>query len=264
MEGALGEVHIDQATVAPLGRIEFVMPSIRQAMEVTLQTEIQDAGIRNEWKFFAFPSAWKRTKLAQAVVAQSVSGNLRASYPTLKTVAKSFVRTANAKQLLVTDRLDEDAFALLKEGGRVLLLSLADFCPEQPGMRLGWWTASNQRGTAIVSSEAFGDFPVEEGLPSFAIFRIFHGTALIEERLANHIDPLMLTTGVGGYSSSVFQTRVGSGRLLATGLDLLSSKPEAQYLLDQFLKYVQSSYFKPKKELALHDLQAIVTSCQKR
>jgi hypothetical protein len=74
----------------------------------------------------------------------------------------------------------------------------------------------------------------------------------------------MLTIGKDGYAVSVFQARVGSGRLFATGLDLLSSKPEAEYLLDHFLQYVQAGQFRPEKELAPDDLRAIVVSSRKR
>ena len=82
--------------------------------------------------------------------------------------------------------------------------------------------------------------------------------------LENPFDPLMVTVGKDGYSLSVFQTRVGSGRLFATGLDLLSSKPEAEYLLDVFLNYVQSDQFRPEKELSVDDLRTIVESSKKQ
>ena len=265
MEGALNNVHIDQGTVERLGRIDFLAPAVQHPMEVKLRAEIQELGIRNEWEFYCFPSVWNRSKLVHAQASGSISERLRTSYPTLKPVAKSpLAKRADPRQLLVTDRLDEDAFKLLQAGGRVLLLDLADFAPVQPGIHLGWWDASNQRGTAIASSKAFGDFPIKGGMPSFAIFRIFRDVVLMKNGLENHVDPLMVTVGKDGYSLSVFQTRVGSGRLFATGLDLLSSKPEAEYLLDVFLNYVQSDQFRPEKELSVDDLRTIVESSKKQ
>lgn len=264
-EGTLNNIHIDRGTVERLGRIDFLAPAVHHPMEVKLRAEIQELAIRNEWKFYCFPSAWDRSKLVHAQASGPVSERLRASYPTLKLVAKSsWSKRADPRQLLVTDRLDENAFKLLQAGGRVLLLGLADFAPVRPGIHLGWWDASNQRGTAIISSKAFGDFPIEGGMPSFAIFRIFRDAVLMKNGLENHVDPLMVTVGKDGYSLSVFQTRVGSGRLFATGLDLLSSKPEAGYLLDVFLKYAQSGQFRPEKELSVDDLRTIVASSKKR
>jgi hypothetical protein len=40
--------------------------------------------------------------------------------------------------------------------------------------------------------------------------------------------------------------RVGEGKLLATGLNLVSDNPEAVYLLDQFIRYARSEQFAPK------------------
>ena len=48
-----------------------------------------------------------------------------------------------------------------------------------------------------------------------------------------------------------FQARVGKGKLLATGLDLLSGAPEAEYLLEQFIKYAGSERFRPTDEFPI-------------
>jgi hypothetical protein len=154
--------------------------------------------------------------------------------------------------------LDAAALEVLEAGGKVLLLSLADFSPVQPGFELGWWWPSNQRGTAMAASEAFGEFPSEAGLPSFALFRIFRNTAPLKGDLENHVDPLMLTIGKDGYLASVFQARVGPGRLFATGLDLGSGNPEAEYLLDQFVNYVRSSRFEPHKRLPPESVRTLL------
>src|SRR5208282_4207925 len=123
------------------------------------------------------------------------------------------------------------------------------------------------RGTALADSEAFAGFPTTGGLPNFALFGLFHEAVELDERLANHVEPLALTLGSGefvipeektppwagqvdvsasrstNYLMNVFESRVGTGRLFACGFDLLSGKPEADYLLDAFLKYVESPHF---------------------
>jgi hypothetical protein len=63
------------------------------------------------------------------------------------------------------------------------------------------------------------------------------------------LEPLMVGCGSPGYLVHVFQAKSGMGKLFASGLDLLSDKPEAVFLLDEFIKYVRSDSFKPQKEL---------------
>jgi hypothetical protein len=49
-----------------------------------------------------------------------------------------------------------------------------------------------------------------------------------------------------GVNLYAFQARVGQGKLLATGLNLVSENPESVYLLDQFIHYAQSNQFAPQ------------------
>jgi hypothetical protein len=49
-----------------------------------------------------------------------------------------------------------------------------------------------------------------------------------------------------GFNLYAFQARVGQGKLLATGLNLVNDNPEAAYLLDQFVRYAQSEKFAPQ------------------
>jgi hypothetical protein len=53
----------------------------------------------------------------------------------------------------------------------------------------------------------------------------------------------------------VFQARAGKGKLLATGLNLVSDHPEAIYLLDQFICYARSPQFRPKGTFDLSEFQ---------
>ena len=263
-QGRLEHVNVPQGTIAQLGRIELTMPQVGHPMKVELGMKIDGHDIENAWDFFCFPAKWPHANLGKSWASLTVYQALHAAYPGLRQARLDFVRRLGRTQgLLITERLDEQAFGFLKAGGKVLLLGLGDFSPLQPGVWLGWWGPNNQRGTAMAESPAFGDFPAERGMPSFAIFRILHDAVLLEGGLVNHVDPLMITLSRGGYSMSVFQTRVGAGKLFAAGLDL-SGKPEGSYLLDQFAKYVQSDRFQPQSEMAPDDLQAILASLRKQ
>ena len=89
--------------------------------------------------------------------------------------------------------------------------------------------------------------------PSLTCCRI--GITVSQGPLINRIEPLMVTLSKFGYSVSVFEARVGSGRLFATGLNLLSGSPEGSYLLDQFVTYTRSHDFAPRKKMAISELK---------
>ena len=97
---------------------------------------------------------------------------------------------------------------------------------------------------------AFGDFP-HDGYLNELWFRIVDTTVRAGLPGIKSVEPLMVGDGRIGYLIHVFQAKAGKGKLLASGLDLLSDKPEAAYLLDQFIQYVQSDRFQPSGTLDL-------------
>jgi len=258
-QGRLENVQIAQGTVSQLGKIEFVAPRVSHPTAAVLRTEIEGKGVQNEWKFYIFPDASSRSALQKISATDVVRRKLSTAYPLVGTVSAQ----PGANDVLITGQLDADALRYLQSGARVVLVSLSDFSPVQPGLRLGWWWSGNQRGTALVASPAYGDFPVEEGMPFFAIRRIFRETMLLDATWQNRVDPLLVTLGKDGYLLSVFQTKVGPGKLLASGLDLLADKPEARHLLDQFVRYAQSAQFEPQTEMPLAELKRIAGGASK-
>jgi hypothetical protein len=63
----------------------------------------------------------------------------------------------------------------------------------------------------------------------------------------------MVGRGSAGYLMHVFEARVGRGKLLASGLNLLSENPEAEYLLAQFIRYARSAQFQPQGTLDVNN-----------
>ena len=113
---------------------------------------------------------------------------------------------------------------------------------------MGWWVISQQAGTAIARHPAFGDFPHEGYLDELWFRLAGHAVRATDEGL-HHVEPLMVGRGSAGYVLHVFQARAGHGKLLASGLKLLTAEPEAESLLDQFIRYARSPQFQPQGEL---------------
>lgn len=287
--GQFQSVTVPQGGVSQVGKIEFQVPQMGHPKELKLNVKMNNQDVKNEWKFYCFPKKWHYAALHDGWATEAVYGKLTGKYSSLKVADESASgRHRSSKELLVTARLDEDAFKVLESGGKVLLLSLTDFSPEKVGARLGWWwPINNQRGTALAASEAFGDFPVVAGMPNFTLFRLLHEAVPLTGELENHVDPLSITLGAGkfvipalkmppwagqvdvsasqgtSYLVNVFQSRVGTGRLFASGLNLLVDEPEANYLLDTFLKYVESPHFQPKKTIQLAGLKTAISVSSK-
>ncbi len=109
---------------------------------------------------------------------------------------------------------------------------------------MGWWVQGPQTGTAVARHPAFGDFP-HDGYLNELLFPILGCAVKAGQPSFKSVEPLMVGAGQWGYLLHVFQARAGPGKVLGSGLDLLSDRPEAAWLLDQFIRYVQSDRFQP-------------------
>jgi hypothetical protein len=143
---------------------------------------------------------------------------------------------------LLVERFDHGVAEALEQGKTMLMLRLPG---DAPGVELGWWGISKQAGTAIARHPAFGDFP-HDGCLNELLLRLVDRTVSSSDEALHQVEPLMVGRGSAGYLLHVFQARAGRGKLLASGLNLLADYPEAEYLLDQFIRYARSSQFEPK------------------
>jgi beta-galactosidase len=230
--------HFDSGTVG----------NVERPLRAWLTADVLPLKLHNSWDMWLFPKNSAR-RVESLCASPSVHKILSARYPGLALLNGS--GNSDAKTLLTT-ALDTTARQWLKEGKNVLLLTLAG---PAPGVKLGWWGMTGQTGTAIARHPAFGDFP-HDGYMDELWFRIVDGTVPAGPPAIRSVEPLMVCDGSLGYLIHVFQAKVGTGKLLASGLNLLSDKPEAAYLLDQFIKYVQSDKFQPAGTLDLHQAEA--------
>ena len=255
-QGRIGNARVPQGTITDLGTIELTMPEVSRPSEVWLQAQLENHKTHNSWQFYCFPKGGPRARPGAVFATSGVHDVIVKQYPGTKPLQAQ--QHPGSKDLLFADKLDEAALNFMGNGGTVLLLSVADLSPLQPGIRVGWWWPNEQRGTAMADSKVFGEFPAKDGVPSFAMFSLMHDAVLLQGALVNNIEPLMATLSKLGYSVSVFETRVGSGRLFATGLNLLSGSPEGSYLLDQFVAYTRSHDFAPRTSMSVSDLRGAI------
>ncbi len=254
-EGAVESVDVPNGTVKIAGRTDVTMPSVTRAVKAQLTTRLEQAGVSNAWNIWIFPQ-WQQRQLKNVAVSPSLYSLLAKRYRGIEKLKED---GKNARVVVANKLHEPGVLEALEAGGRVILLELPGYNPIQPGFRLGWWGTTNQTGTMIAKHAAFGSFPHEGWLDQVFWRLIDTAEKLDVGHQFKTVEPLVLGIGRKGYvfgkvdniaylpgfNLSVFQARVGQGRLLCSGLNLQNDNPESIYLLDEFIRYALSDKFVP-------------------
>lgn len=256
-EGKIENVSVAAGCGLVVGRSRIAMPDVTKAVKAKLTVTLDAAQSSNSWDLWVFPKFRPQPDAGKDMAASPRAFALLASrYPGLAKLGTP--EAATAKLVVARDFKEPGTLDALKQGKRVICLSLPGYKLLRPGVRLGWWEISNQTGTAIAAHPAFGDFP-NAGYLDQGWFRMVDTAEKLDPgHNFRDVEPLMVGIGrATGYSPGLlgyplgfnlyaFQARAGEGRLLATGLNLASDNPEAVYLLDQFIRYARSEKFAPQ------------------
>jgi beta-galactosidase len=238
--GQLPPVDAEAGDVKIIGSTELKAPDLAKPAKLRLVAELRGTGISNSWDIWVFPGATAQPDAGKGIGAvPSLYRALKGRYPAVVEVSEP---AAVGPELLLAEHFDRAVTNALAQGKTVLMLRLPG---ELAGVQLGWWAISHQAGTAIARHPAFGDFP-HDGCLNELWFRLVHRTVSPADGAWHQVEPLMVGRGGAGYLVHVFQAQAGHGKLLASGLNLLSDNPEAEYLLDQFIRYARSPQFHPQ------------------
>ena len=235
--GRIADVGAETGDVKPVGQTTCRVPPLAKPLKARLIATLAGLNTGNSWDLWLFPRLEPRSGAGMCAAA-GIHEFLAKRYPGLTVLGTP--AAAQAKTVLTTV-LDAAACDALKQGKNVLLLRLTG---PSPGVNVGWWGQGPQTGTAIARHPAFGGFP-HDGYLNELLFRILGNTVKAGQPSFQSVEPLMVGSGQLGYLVHVFQAKAGMGKVLGSGLYLLSDKPEAAWLLDEFIKYVQSDRFEP-------------------
>ena len=226
----------------PLGRIELPLAAFRSAERCVLKVKVGAA--ENEWDFFVFPMP---------------------------------PAPAPSEDILVARRLDAAAIDRLGRGGKVLLTAgPGTVRPEKGGSiavgfsSIFWntaWTGKQPPHTLGILCDpahpALAGFPAQ-GRSNWQWWdAMSHAQAIILDDLAPGLEPIIRIIDDWFTNRSlglVFEARVGPGRLLLTGIDLLTSsetRPEARQLLDSLVRYAAGPAFRPSADIPIDRLKAL-------
>ena len=255
--GKVERVNMAAGTVKVVGRSRITMPTLTKAVKAKLIVELEAAQTSNAYDLWIFPKFHPQPNSGKEMAASAgVFDVLAPRYPGLVKLGSPEAKEA---KVVVAGTLKEPGVAeALEQGKSVICLSLPGYNLLSPGVYLGWWQVTNQTGTAIAAHPAFGDFP-HDGYLDQGWFRLVDKAEKLDPgHKFRTVEPLMV--GIGretaylpgllgyplGFNLYAFQAQVGKGKLLATGLNLVTSNPESVYLLDQFIRYARSPRFQPK------------------
>ena len=245
LSGRLTAISANAGEVKSLGQSLLKIPALARPVKAELVAELEGTSVKNSWEVWLFPHMQPRADAGKGLAApEKILASIAGRYPG---VARSGTPEAANASVVLANYLDGAAVNALEQGKRVLLLRLAG---QNPGVGLGWWAPGPQTGTAVARHPAFGDFP-HDGYLNELFFRLIGNAVPLRDGGYEQVEPLLVGHGNLGYLLHVFEAKAGHGKLLASGLNLLSGTPEADYLLDQFIQYVRSDRFDPTGTLDL-------------
>ena len=240
LDGVIDDISMQTGDLKRIGHIEFVVPHRNHAEHWRLVTQLRN-GISNDWDLWIFPKRQKKSLKGFAVsshlydlFAEYYDDLLLAGTPE-GSLADIVIGTPDSPE--ITNAIAEEK--------RVVIIGNAD---GPPNVKLGWWWIGDQTGTAFAHHPAFGNFP-HDGYINPLWFRLIKkGIPITTPMPFKKMEYLAVGEGRDNYFMYVAQTTVGEkGRILMLhGLDILSGTPEATYLLDQMLQYVDSEAFRPQ------------------
>ena len=223
--------------------------------------EIDSAGqsFENRWDFWSFPHPDLLKSTPIEVVSDVRWHALQRSYPFLK---PSYGRLAPGS-LLITEKLDPEALAFLKTGGRVWLMAgEAQF--RRPGDATFFPASGGALGSVILDHPALRGFP-QDGTFDLQFFNLLQGAWNFSlDRWPQELRPIAgsIRTTSSFLSKSkrlsrtgyIFEARVGQGSLLVSTLRIKQnfdeSYPEAMFLFDTLVRYTTGKEFNPQIEVA--------------
>ena len=163
-----------------------------------------------------------------------------------------------------------DAAAALARGGRVLYTGKSAQCAKSHFKPVYWSTGHFKSANAELSSLGYAvqcDHPALRGFPTedWADWQWYHlvegGMKHLVSGLSDDFGPIVMPVGDLHYSTlmgSLFEVKVGKGRLMVCGLNLSDeSRPEVRAMRASILDYMASDAFNPKTEIDMDWLTGV-------
>ena len=226
----VGDVRMGE--VAPLGAFDVAIPSSAEPRRYFLRVAFSGGRVtaENEWEVYAFPEA----------AAPEAAPGLK----------------------VVEDITADDLVAAMGRGERVLLFGAGPFESLPPSYRIGLAGRCSGNYATIVKPghPALAGMP-HEGFCGWQFRRLMEGGRAVQLEAGVPFDPIVDVASSDKFvirQSSLFEYRVGEGRLLVCSFRFNPRDPAARWLRRALVAYAASDAFAPRLSLAPAQLRAVI------
>lgn len=239
-EGRLTENTYERGRLHQLETVETVLPESLDATRLTLRVVLENSDYKNSWPIWVFPKE---------------------------------KQTAYPAHIHIAERFDAEAQQILDGGGSVLLMAHRLGLPSNQkyaNWRPLYWSASFFPGQNIETiglliqddHPLFAHFPTE-GHSNWQWRDLSHGArGFLLNHTPEHYQPIAQPVSDFHYSEklgTIFEFRVGSGKLLVCGYDITEERGliEADQLRYSMLNYMTSDQFRPTVSMDVDQLESM-------
>ena len=223
--------NIAVGSLVDIGNISISLEAINKAQQLTVSLQLKNTRFKNEWKIWVYPA------------------KLQENY---------------AKDILITDEMNEATLSALNIGKKVLLLAhnlgteenstVVDFYPLYWSLTFFPGQGKTSIGMLVKNQHsAFTHFPTSYHSDwQWEPFRNISKGFILNELPANYKPIVQVVDDFhrNNKEGIIFEFKVGKGKLLVCGFDITNKEnPVARQLNYSLLEYMNSSDFDPGYEV---------------
>ena len=225
-----------------IGLYQMDLSGINKAQKLTLEALVPNTTFKNRWDFWVYPAK----------------------------------QDLNYGKVLVTDKLDKNAEAALKQGGSVLFLNYGKIGKDKGAQvaigfsTIFWntaWTRNQAPHTLGILCDPlnplFRDFPTESHTNWQWWDPVYHSQAMIIDSFPVALKPLIqpIDTWFENHRLALaFESKTNGGKLMVSSIDLkniLKDRLVSKQLLMSLLNYMNSDSFNPQIEVSIEKIKEL-------
>lgn len=223
-------------SLTDLGTIEWDLSSIKKNGKYTIS--VDGANYKNSWDIWVYPSKIIDTETNDIIITNELSSEITKKLE------------AGGKVLLLANQLGTSENSVTAQF-YPLYWSLT-FFPGQGKTNIGLLVQNHHSAFANFTTDAHSDWQWEP-ISSDAKGFVLNGLPSTYLPIAQPIDDFHRNNKIG----SIFELRVGKGKLLVCGYNLISKLPVAKQLKRSLLNYMETPEFNPMQAVGATWLKAL-------